>query len=119
MRRQQTPDVTPNDVERIVRRDFPTEQFYAIMAVLGQYGGETWHREYARVQLAALKLANGSADRLKTAIRVAKSDYRDVIAPAEYPEYFKRGSRTRELPVHDQERVFDSDWEQYRKWLQK
>ena len=68
---------------------------------------------------AALKLAKGNPDKLRTAIHTAKSDYRDVIGSAEYPEYMKRVSRARELPVHDKERIFDSDWEQYQKWLEK
>ena len=119
MRHQPHPDVTCDDVERIVRRDFPAGDFNTVMAVLRQYGVETWHRECARVQLAALKLANGDAHRLQKAVDLARTDYRDVLAPAEYPGYSKRGFRTRELPAKEQETIIDSDWEQYERWLRK
>jgi len=119
MPHQPHPDVTSSDVERIVRRDFPSGQFDTAMAVLKQYGIEKWHRECARVQLAALKLSNGDLRKLQTAIDVAKRDYRDVLAPAEYPEYSKRGFRTRELPVEERERIIGGDWEQYESWLRK
>jgi hypothetical protein len=85
--RQPIPDVLATDVERIVRRDFPDGQFDAVMGVLKQYGAEKWQRERARVQLAALKLADRDLDKLQRVIEVASRDYRDVLAPAEYPEY--------------------------------
>ena len=44
---------------RVVRRDFPTEQFGAVIAVLNEYGLEKWELEKVRVQLATLKLSNG------------------------------------------------------------
>ena len=116
MRDQPVPDVTFNDVERIVRRDFPSEQFDTVMAMLKQYGTEKWHRESARVQLAILKLSHGDLHKLHIVIDVAKKDYRDVMAPAEYPEYSRR-LHTRELPVEVQERIIRSDWDQYQKWL--
>lgn len=118
MVRQRVPDVTKDDVERIVRRDFPGGQFDPAMAVLERYGTETWHRERARVQLAALKLSNGDLHKLEAAIETAKKDYRDVLVPAEYPEYAKTGFRKRELPVDEQDRINARDWEQYESWLQ-
>ena len=118
MRHQQHPNVTSDDVERVVRRDFSGGEFDAVMAILKQYGVEKWHRECPRVQLAALKLANGDLDKLQKIINVARTDYRDVTVPAEYPEYGKRGFRIRELPIQDQERIIDSDWDQYERWLQ-
>ncbi len=118
MRDQPHPDVTFNDVERIIRRDFPIEQFDTVMAVLKQYGTEKWHRECARVQLAVLKLSNGDLHKRHIAIDVAMKDYRDVIVPAEYPEY-SRGLHTRELPVKVQEGIIRGDWEQYESWLRK
>ena len=63
MRKERHPDVSSDDVERIVRRDFPVGEFDVVMAVLKQYGVERWHRECAQVQLATLKLAKGDPDR--------------------------------------------------------
>ena len=114
MNLQPTPSVTPSDVERIVRRDFTPEEFDAVMGILKEYGREKWQREIPRVQLAVLKLANGSLTRLRRSIEVAKSDYRDVLGPAEYPNYGKMDLRAQEL-----ERIIDSDWNQYNAWLRR
>jgi hypothetical protein len=54
--------------------------------LLGTYGEAQHELEVARVQLALLKLSAGSLDELSTVTAVAKTDYRDVLAWAEYPE---------------------------------
>ena len=84
---QPAPNVTRFDVERIVRRDFPSEDCATVMALLDEYGTERNHREKDRVQLAILKLAASSIDELLTQIQTAKVDYRDVISLAESPSY--------------------------------
>lgn len=63
---------------RIVSRDFPPGSAEEVLAILGEYGTEKWERGVDRVRLAALKLAAGSIDRLRSAIETARSDYRDV-----------------------------------------
>ncbi len=91
MRRQPIPNVTSNDVERIVRRDYSEGQFDSVMSVLKTYEeGVSGRRERPRVQLAALKLANGDVEALRTHINTAVQDFRDVLGPAEYPEYSKK-----------------------------
>lgn len=115
---QPVPEVTEDDLERIVRRDFPLEDLTSLMAILNEYGTDEWHREPTRVRLAALKMANGSVTRLRASIELAKSDYRDVLVAAEYPSYYKiEWSRVRELPAEELRRVIDSDWQQYEAWL--
>ena len=116
VRHQPIPDVTPFDVERIVRRDFPEIQFDSVMAVLKGYES---NRERSRVQLATLKLARGNLDALRKYVNTAIQDFRDVIAPAEYPEYSKLAFRVRERPVTEQHRIIDSDWTQYEDWLRR
>lgn len=49
-------------------RDFPAEEFASVMAIVSEYGTEKGHRERTRVQLAALKVANGSLPRLRACI---------------------------------------------------
>ena len=80
---QPFPQVTEEDVARIVQRDFPEDQFDAVMGVLNEYGTEKWERGLPRVYLARLKLASGNLEKLKDAVRMAKSDSRDVLAAAE------------------------------------
>jgi hypothetical protein len=117
MTAQPTPTVTNADVERVVRRDFPAERVPEVLAMLDEYGTETWQREPHRVRLAALKLAAGSIERLRYQVEGAKRDYRDVLAPAEYPGYSKRMFRIRDLPQDEQQRIIDDDWKQYQDWL--
>lgn len=85
--------------------------------MLGEYGTDSWHRESDRVRLAALKLASGSLGKLRQAIETAKSDYRDVLAVAEYPDYFKRVPRPGVLSPEQERRIVESDWKQYQDWL--
>lgn len=105
-------------MERIIRRDFSEKQFDAVKAVLNEYGMERWERELSRVYLAALKLANGNLEELKAQVKMAKSDYRDVLGAAVYPERF-RSAAFRELSVKEQQRIIDSDWTQYKISLER
>ena len=115
---QPVPDVTEMDVERIVERDFKYD-FTTVMALLNELRTDQRNSRNARVQLAALKLANGSMERLRSNIELAKRDYRDVLAYAEYPKYIRNGFRVRELPADEQLQMIDNDWRQYNEWLRK
>ena len=114
---QPTPNVSSADVERVVRRDFPADRVAEVLALLGEYGTESWHSEPDRVRLAALKLASGSIEMLRQEIEVAKCDYRDVVVGAEYPDYLKRVPRSGALPPEQEQRIIDTDWRQYQDWL--
>ena len=114
---QPTPTVSRSDLERIVRRDFSAERFDEVMTTLDEYGVEDWQRERDRVQLAVLKLTNKSFDDLRRYTEWAKSDYRDVLGPAEYPGYTKKMFRIDKLPEQERQRIIDADWKQYREWL--
>jgi hypothetical protein len=112
---QPTPTVTAADVERVARRDFPEEQMPVVMEVLGEYGNE--HREVNRVRLAVLKLANRKLQELRYWMEQAKCDYRDVLGPAEYPLYGKKWGRMDKMSEEEQQKIIQSDWAQYEKWL--
>jgi hypothetical protein len=117
---QPHPAVTESDVERIVRRDFPKDQFDSVMAVLNEYAESKLSKECPRVQIAALKLAQGNLESLRRQISTAKRDYRDVLAAAEYPEYMRAGMfQVRRLSHKEQQRIVNSDWDQYQRWMQK
>jgi hypothetical protein len=115
---QPVPNVTPEDVEIVVRRDFPADEYVAVMAVLNDYGTKSRHRERSRVQLAALKTANANVQKLRACIESAKRDYRDALAAAEYPAYcqilFGRSAN-----AEDRNRIIESDWRQYEDWLKR
>ena len=112
---QPTPLVTNDDVERLVKRDFVESEREEVWSLLAEYGGESWHREPARVRLATLKLANGSVRRLRAEIEVAKLDFRDVLALAEYPGYMKHHDG--QLAQAEAQRIISADWKQYQEWL--
>ena len=113
---QPVPDVTPSDVERVVRRDFPTRQFVPVMALLkeGETGGAS-----VRVQLGALKLAAGNDQKLRLHLESANRDYRDVLAAAEYPEYGRMGMKIHKMSAEEKRVIIDRDSRQYEEWLRK
>jgi|SRR5579864_3736624 hypothetical protein len=121
MPKQPTPVVNSDDVVRIVRRDFPAEQYADVMATLHEYGTEKWQQGIPRVQLAALKLADGNLTKLRRCISTATTDYRDVLAPAEYPGYLREVSSARRPgpDAKEVQRIIDDDWAQYEAWLNK
>jgi hypothetical protein len=81
------PQVSRDDVLRVVRRDVAAEDSDAVLAALDQYGMESWHSERHRVHLAILKLSCGNIGQIRHYVEVACRDFRDVIVPAEYPRF--------------------------------
>jgi len=75
-----------NDVLASVRVIFPGSDWPGVVALLDAYGVASHERERERVQLAILKLCEGSEDKLRDYVNVAKRDYRDVLFWAEYPD---------------------------------
>jgi hypothetical protein len=114
---QPTPHVRQADVERAVRRDFPAEAVHEVLTMLAEYGKEEYQREKERVQIAVLKLAGGSIEKLCNEIEGAKCDYRDILAASEYPHYTKNAFRIDELTDDEKKALIDADWKQYSDWL--
>ena len=54
--------------------------------LLRTYGIEEWPRVQSRVRLAVIKLFGGKLAKLAWNVEEAKSDYRDVLSAAEFPE---------------------------------
>ena len=84
---QPIPQVTAHDVERVVHRDFAAGEYGMVTAMLSEYGTEKWHREPVRVRLAALKVANGSVQKLRSCIDSTKRDYRDASLMVCFDQY--------------------------------
>lgn len=110
--------MTAADVERVLARDVAARDLpearrllEAIRAACG--------RETARVQLAALKLSAGRIDRLRHWAHEAEMDWRDVLAPAEYPRACRLPAPLGSLPRDVQRAVYDEDWRQYESWLRR
>jgi len=77
---------TRDDVLALVRATFPDARWQGVLDLLDTYGVESFERERERVQLAVVRLSEGSEPRLREFLAVAKRDYRDVLFWAEYPE---------------------------------
>ena len=82
--------------------------------ILDTYGTETWHRERDRVHLALLKLSGGSLEELRRGVECAKSDFRNVLVGAEYPEEFVASTKT---SAEEMKAIRTRDRAQYELWL--
>lgn len=104
------------DVLRVAARDFPGDQSFEALRLLGGCGTVEDERIRDRVHAAVLKLAGGNIERLRQLTEIAKVDFRDVIAPAEYPRYLNARNPSA-LSAPEQQAIFDADWAEYRAWL--
>lgn len=118
-RMQPVPNVSATDVERIVRRDYRPQEVASVLDDLTEYGKEAWHREPLRVRLAILRLAAGDREALRSHLEVAKRDYRDVLAGAEYPNYLRRVPASEDLADQEKQKAINQDWRQYQNWFEK
>ena len=116
---QHTPDVNRSDVERVIRRDYPNEDFDEISRMLEAYGRKEYHREVDRVHLDILKLADGKKEKIEWQVEEACCDFRDVVLCAEYPNYGKKMFRIDKLPEEEKEKLIIVDRDQYEAWLHK
>ncbi len=116
MKTQPIPKVTRKDVLRVIRRDFPDVPESDVLAILEQYRLDDWNREVDRVHLAVLKLSNGKLKALRDYTDLACDDYRDVLAPAEYPAHSKHGWSTH-FKHGQRAKTYQDDWNQYQQWL--
>jgi hypothetical protein len=70
-----------------------------------------------RISAAILKLSNGDLDKIDHYIDLCNLDFRDVVAPAEYPRY--TAVAFNEIPRWKQRQFYLADWKEYSYWLRK
>ncbi len=114
MSEQPVPRVSREDVERVVRRDFPPSQHAEVLRILDGYQSNEPHR----VHLAVLKLADSDLRKVRQWVDEANEDFRDVIVPAEYPEYARK-VRSLDTPDDVRRETIQRDWAQYEAWLRR
>jgi hypothetical protein len=114
---QYVPRITEQDISRIVNRDFPEHERAAVLSLLSAYGQESGPDGRARVHAAILKLSAGNVDRVCKYLKVAQSDFRDVLWPAESPLSWKVGFGASERMTASA--VERDDREQYLEWLKR
>jgi hypothetical protein len=84
---------------------------------LQRYGLEEYEREAPRVRLAILKVVGTRIERIREWTEIAKRDYRDVLAAAEYPNQLV--TATWSLPSSERSAIEAKDAEQYRNWIEE
>lgn len=118
MSNQKTPNITQDDIIRIIHREFSFEKSLDVERILAKY--DEGYPEQYRVQASILKLAEGNLAALDKYVEAAKGDYRDVLYWAEYPNFNVHGfSIADKLPQVQIDQIIEKDWDQYENWLKK
>lgn len=112
---QFVPDVNPEDVERILERDFPAEAWDELRRMIEQ----VQVREKDRVVLACMKSAAGDVQKLKGNLGAADGYYREILGEAEYPHYTKKWFRIDKLSDAEKAKIIEKDKTQYLSWLNR
>jgi hypothetical protein len=89
------------------------------MGLLSRYGQQRHHVEQNRVRLAMLKLAKGDITSLERQVKVACTDFRDVVAAAEMPKQYSLGfTGMEQLSPQELETVKSDDRKQFEDWIE-
>src|SRR5690349_18528861 len=115
------PRVSPADIERVVRRKYPHDQFAAVMAVLQTCCPRDTRDAADRVRVAVLRLSAGRVDALRRCVEIANHDSTGLLARVETPGHLQIEVRIRngKVPKELQQRFIEEDRIQYESWLQK
>lgn len=104
---------TADHMRRKIAQVFPDRDPEAVEAMLDRYGTEKHEQEPDRVHLAILKLCDeNDAPDLERMVDIAKQDFRDVLAWAEYPHQSKK-------LFSGDDKLKAKDEAQYQAWLDK
>lgn len=109
-----------NRVLSKIKKMWPDADSQEILDLLNEYGSKSYETGRERVQMAILKLSGGDRKRLPDLVKMAKRDWRDVLAYAEYPEEMKTGPiKMRAMSKREAQSVRRRDKRQYEKWLKE
>ena len=102
---------------RKLRSLFPDkEKRNEVKTILDTYGIEGYEQEPLRVRLAILKVSGSDLEEIKRMTALAKQDFRDILAWAEYPRQSKKWS----MPEGPKKlKLIDADRAEYNTWLSK
>lgn len=109
---QKIPNITNDDIKRIIERDFPKNT--DIANILNRYTSET-EKGRNRVHAAILKIAACSVEKIEKYVEVAIVDYRDVLYWAEYSNYSKFVLQV--ISAEKKSELINEDWNEYNEWL--
>ena len=109
------PQVTQEDVERVLQRDFSAEHWREIREMIQK----VQVREKDRVMLACMKVAARDVQKLKRNLNEAAGYYREILGEAEYPFYVKKIFRIDKLTEKEKADIVEKDKKQYLDWLNR
>jgi hypothetical protein len=102
-------------LERLIRREFDSREVEINQKF--QQINSNIPGSKNRLSAAILKLANRDFDRIDYYINICNNDFRDVVAPAEYPGYSRVAFD--EIAKWKKRQIYLSDWKEYSNWLRK
>ena len=62
-----------------IRKYFAEAQVQEVLEILSAYGKESWHWEPERVKRDSVIISRGSIEKLREAVNLAMTDYRDIL----------------------------------------
>ena len=71
-------------VDRAIAATFASDKRRRASKLVDGYNPSATERGRSRVLLAAVRLSSGNLEKLESVLRAAESDFRDVLASAEY-----------------------------------
>jgi hypothetical protein len=105
-------------VERITKRDFPQYSESTVLDILNQFKADDDELSW-RTRLDALKLSEGSLEKLKEQIGEARRDFREVVMPAETHRIFVDVVAYARLSEDEKDRTSEEDLNEFLSWVQK
>jgi hypothetical protein len=79
----------PSDIECLVHRVFHAQDVNSVLLELAKYGKRAIEKtEKERIHLDIIRLSNGDSSRVRALVRQAKTDFRDTIHAAEWPNQY-------------------------------
>lgn len=106
-------------IESKIKQIFPDSSCDEILSILASYGKEKHEKEQDRVHLAILKLCEEEMlDNPSKYVEIAKKDYRDVLAWAEYPNQLNHKNPASPHSA-ESDKLKQLDRQQYLDWLNK
>lgn len=107
--------ISDKTLERLIRREFGSRAG-EVNRKFQQVNSDTPGGKN-RISAAILKLANRDLDGIDYYTSVCNNDFRDLVAPAEYPRFSKIGFN--KIAKWKKRQLYLSDWKEYSRWVRK
>lgn len=104
-------------VPKVLKGMYPDQaERTRVERMLAAYGNESYHREKDRVWLGILYLSSKQPEKQASFVKLACTDYRDLLCAAEYPYSSKHWSLKQKDP-DNYLKLQAQEQEEYQAWL--